>query len=548
MRTPARHLILALATACVVASSSTSALAARAGDPDPSFGTAGRVVVREITTAHDTLVQPDGKVLIAGEGPGDADFVVARLNADGSPDRSFGSNGIAATDFGGRDSAYSLALQADGAIVVAGEMQTPTAQAGAIARFDRNGHLDATFDPGGADGDGRKLISAPYEVQAVFAESDGGILVTGPAARAPGNEAVAVRLTATGTLAKEFEHADFGAVFEPAAGAIMADGGLVIAGVRFEGGAATHVGVARYTPQGTLDPAWGDKGEATAPLGDLRMLAQVLAMPDGKVVVAGTGGQSGVTTSLLRLDRDGAPDPSFGPGGHAPSRFEGQVSTLAAAVAPDGKLVTAGVAIQGFDMSVARVRTDGALDGTFGSDGRADLDFGSIEAPWAVAVQPDGAIVVAGVGVTGAPVARLLPDQARATPPAEAPSAPQRPDPEPSGEPDTPRPLAAASGRVARRFAVRGGKTTVKRLTLSRLTRGATVEVSCKGRGGFRGTSKFTVRRASLKLTSLFKKRKLRARSRIEIRIAQPGRATRVFRYTTQKGKKQPKAVSLTQP
>ena len=96
------------------------------------------------------------------------------------------------------------------------------------------------------------------------------------------------------------------------------------------------------------------------------------------------------------------------------------------------------------------------------------------------------------------------------------------------------------------KFSVRGGKTTVKRLVLSGLAGGATVEVTCKGRGCFRGTSKFTARRASLNLTSLFKKRALGARARIEIKISQPGRAARVYRYTTQKGKKQPKAEALT--
>jgi hypothetical protein len=114
------------------------------------------------------------------------------------------------------------------------------------------------------------------------------------------------------------------------------------------------------------------------------------------------------------------------------------------------------------------------------------------------------------------------------------------------GQIETPAPPTAASGRAARKFSVRGGKTTVKRLILSGLARGAKIQVSCNGRGCFRGAKKYTARSSKLNLTKLFKKRKLSARARIEIRIAQPGRATRVFRYTTQKGKKQPKAQSLT--
>ena len=113
------------------------------------------------------------------------------------------------------------------------------------------------------------------------------------------------------------------------------------------------------------------------------------------------------------------------------------------------------------------------------------------------------------------------------------------------GEAETPAP---ALGRTSRKFSVRRGKTTIKRLVLSGLARGAKIEVTCKGRGCFRKAKKYTAKKSKLNLTKLFRKRKLSAKARIDIAISQDGRTTRVFRITTQKGKKKPKLRKLCLP
>src|SRR5215212_5837442 len=74
--------------------------------------------------AYATAIQPDGKIVVAGytSASFSSDFLVARLNQDGTPDNTFGTNGIRTIDFGGHnDVAYAVAIQADGRIVVAGE-------------------------------------------------------------------------------------------------------------------------------------------------------------------------------------------------------------------------------------------------------------------------------------------------------------------------------------------------------------------------------------------------------------------------------------------
>jgi len=100
-------------------------------------------------------------------------------------------------------------------------------------------------------------------------------------------------------------------------------------------------------------------------------------------------------------------------------------------------------------------------------------------------------------------------------------------------------PVVAA--RSSAKFSVKRGKTKVSKLKLNGLARGMVVEVACKGKGCPRGTTKFTAKKATLDLTSVFKKRTLGAGARIEVRVTQAARRGKLFRYTTQKGSKKPK-------
>src|SRR5262249_8567951 len=129
---------------------------------------------------------------------------------------------------------------------------------------------------------------------------------------------------------------------------------------------------------------------------------------DGKLVVAGTS-FAGATTRLAvaRYNADGSLDPTFGTGGEAAVPFTDTVNVAAVAVQPDGKVVVAGT-LSNFsinavnaDFLLARFTAAGALDPTFDGDGLLTTDFGGTDNLAALLVQPDGKLVAAGTSMLG---------------------------------------------------------------------------------------------------------------------------------------------------
>lgn len=155
------------------------------GSPDSAFGTAGIVRTDLAATSWDEVselvLQPDGRILVSVQAQvgGTFDYMVARYTAAGTLDLGFGSGGVATVAFGTQnDFARSLALQADGSIVVVGNTQLTTLDFG-VARLTSGGVLDQTFAAGG------KLtvdfFNAADLAEAVAIQADGRIVVAGSA-------------------------------------------------------------------------------------------------------------------------------------------------------------------------------------------------------------------------------------------------------------------------------------------------------------------------------------------------------------------------------
>ena len=374
------------------------------GDLDTSFGSGGKKTINFGGTDDPrvVLVQPNGRIVVAGGGAAASSFCVVRLRTNGTLDTTFGSGGKQVIDFGGEDeSAFGAALQADGKIVLAGDSHLKVA----VARLKPNGALDASFE-----GDGKKVFSwgALSRAEAVVVAPNGKILLAGFSGPEGGNIQVA-RLKTNGLLDTTFgtggkAAVDFGGDDFGMAMARQADGRILVAGRSSAAGAV----VARLRATGTLDPDFDGDGRVTLPGGG--SACAVLVQPDRNIVVAGNAMGSGVMT-VTRLTPTGALDPTFGAGGTASIDF-GSLADLAAGAAlqPNGKIVVAGYTQSSEDVAVARLNANGSPDATFGVAGKATVEFGVATFGQAVALQSNGRIVVAGqkTGGDDFAVARLI--------------------------------------------------------------------------------------------------------------------------------------------
>ena len=137
--------------------SSLTAFTQSAGSLDASFGTGGKVVTSinaGTDKAYSVALQTDQKIVVAGVTDNPAtgkDFVCVRYNTDGSLDNSFGTNGIVTTDLqlGSDDVAYSLAIQPDGKIVLGGYSDDGSLKKAALIRYNPNGTVDTNFGTNG---------------------------------------------------------------------------------------------------------------------------------------------------------------------------------------------------------------------------------------------------------------------------------------------------------------------------------------------------------------------------------------------------------------
>ncbi|WP_328619641.1 calcium-binding protein [Streptomyces sp. NBC_00354] len=406
------------------------------GDLDPAFGADGRVVTSfpGFAEGHDIARQADGKLVVVGLSEGG--FALARYDTNGSLDSAFAGDGTVTSDFGGGShSANAVAIQpSDGKIVVAGTTEVVAEEGGgccffSVARYNTDGSPDTGFGDGGlmrVDEFGGSADGADVAVQ-----PDGKIIAAG---KGGGGGFALVRLDAGGNLDPSL--GGDGAVvagFTPTSPqdvggiargmALQPDGKIVSVG--YVGNTAFDIGVARYLPNGSLDPTFSGDGMVTADFGGTEFGNAVAVQPDGKVVAAGSGG---VGVALLRYNADGSPDAGFGTGGRTSVHFPGDGGGAnAMALQANGKIVTAGQADdpnsqEANDFGLARFNTNGTVDTGFGGDGFVVTGFLDWDEARGVLVQPDGNIVAAGYGA-GYAFALARYQGGDGTPPPPPPSA-----------------------------------------------------------------------------------------------------------------------------
>jgi len=407
---------------------------AAAGSLDGSFGKQGTTSTDfsgNDDEARSIAIQEDGKIVVAGItfnlALNAGDFAIARYDREGSLDSTFGSRGKAVTDFGYDDSLLDIALQPDGKIVAAGAASNPSAYASdfALARYNTDGSLDPTFGVGGkVVTDFSNQVDRGY---AVGLQSNGKIVVAGTTSRefAGGQHFALVRYNVDGSLDTSFgSNGKVVTVFYRSESggesvdlaldlAIDSQDRIVVAGSSGKpltgfGDTGYDFALARYNSDGSPDLTFGSEGRVTTDWGSRDDAANaVLIQPDGNIIVGGYAFQSPETTSkfaLARFGDSGDLDPSFGSGGRVSndsSQMRESIQSLA--LQPDGRIVAAGFIFSSdgssgitTDFAVARYSKDGGLDPSFADGGRITNDISTQDSGWAVAIQNDGKIVVAG--------------------------------------------------------------------------------------------------------------------------------------------------------
>jgi uncharacterized delta-60 repeat protein len=309
------------------------------------------------------------------------------------------------------DVGHSAVVQRDGKIVVAGISRRGHQSEFALARYRASGKLDFSFARGGLlltdvgrEASGLATLAEQVDGKLIVA---GGVYVDVSGYR--GAFAVS-RYTRRGALDTTFGRGGtvLTAFRKPRPGkfsiayvfgvALQPDGRIVVAGITTNVH-VTRVALARYTRTGTLDPTFGKRGKVEIESGSLRgMGLRALALQrDGKIVVAGHKNvQGGSHFTIARFTSRGAIDRSFG--------NDGRVTTVhgyssAVAIQSDGKIVAAGqveVAGSGSQLGLARYLPSGLPDPSFGTDGTVLTDFAleSFSSP-EIVIQPDGRIIVA---------------------------------------------------------------------------------------------------------------------------------------------------------
>jgi uncharacterized delta-60 repeat protein len=417
-----RRAALAAAAATFAALGGAANVAASApGDIDRSFGGGtGSVLVGfgpgSLDRARALALQPDGRIVVAGysNANGSNDFAVARLLGTGVLDRSFG--GGTGTSLGGfapgsSDVANAVVLQPDGAVVLAGHSNAGGTVDIAVARLRTP---DGTFDPTYGGGTGRSLggftATSHETASAIALQPDGRIVVAGGTDAAGTADIAVARLgNPDGGFDATFGGGTGRAIggVGPATGdhaqavALQPDGGIVVAGASESDDGPRMVLARLRSPEGTFDPSFGGTGRAIPRFGveSFDGAAAVAVQPDGRILAAGNSNARGtVDIAVARVAPDGDPDTSFGAGnGKALVGFRATSNEAAQAMAlqADGKILLAGTTDG--DVAVVRLQPNGGLDATFGDGGTVRVDLGGPDdIAFAMAVQPDGRIVLAG--------------------------------------------------------------------------------------------------------------------------------------------------------
>jgi uncharacterized delta-60 repeat protein len=385
------------------------------GTLDTSFGTGGIVTTAingTFNVARAIAIEVNGKIVVAGTSS--MYFALARYNSDGTLDTTFDTDGKVTTDFGsgGASGAYAIAIDANGKIVVAGYVDIDNTSNinydFALARYNSDGSLDTSFGTGG------KVITAigsGYDqAYSMVIDANGKIIVAGSSRNSSNVDDFAlIRYNSDGSLDTSFGTGGkvttpIGSGYDQAYSiAIDANGRIVAAGYSDQGGSPYYdFALIRYNSDGSLDTTFGTGGIVTTPIGSGYDVARTITIDaNGKIIITGeTYNGSNHDFALARYNSDGSLDTDFGTGGKVITAIgSGDDKAYSVGIDANGRIIVAGSSSNGsnHDFALARYNTNGSLDTDFGTSGKVITAIGSVDdRAYSMAIDANGRIVLAG--------------------------------------------------------------------------------------------------------------------------------------------------------
>ncbi|HEY1202436.1 MAG TPA: hypothetical protein VGE79_15710, partial [Niastella sp.] len=357
-----------------------------------------------------TAVHSDGRVLVAVYKKNDEWFTLVRYLTDGTLDLNFGNNGIAQLryDPGDNASAYAIKILSDNTILVAGNSwnQATSSYDMALLKLDENGDPITTFGPNGNGWVLTPVGSSYDQAQSLAVQADGKIVLAGYGNMGANSNDIAVaRYSSNGILetgigafgggtGKVTTHIN--ADDRGFSVAIQPDGKIVVGGTSNYGSTGSNFAIVRYNTDGTLDASPGSFGAggiidldlANGGAGSTDEGYSLALQADGKIVVAGRSeavSAANNDVATIRLTTSGALDVNFNPTGAIVGRassftaagialVNNHTSTntndaaRSVALQSNGKIIVGGDSdgsTPSYAFLLVRYNSDGTLDNTF---------------------------------------------------------------------------------------------------------------------------------------------------------------------------------------
>ncbi|HMO61808.1 MAG TPA: hypothetical protein PKC39_12700 [Ferruginibacter sp.] len=376
------------------------------GIPDNNFGDKGQSQVAlpgHKLTGNKILVQPDGKIVIAGSA-GTAVFI-SRLLPNGYPDTSFNHTGsIILPVQNGTAAAVSMVLQGSNNIFITGKYSPEDNSPSTLfcLKISTAGLPDAAFANAGFYIE-TSANNAAILPEAIALQPDGKIVIAATA----GTQILVLRLGINGIADSSFNNTGrvysfIGQNNKPADLHIRPGGKIIIAAetlIAPEDPSNWNYAAIQLLENGQHDIGFNGSGKMYQSVAGLDQCAAGLLQPDGRLVLAGFASEFSLIT-LVGVDTLGQTDFSFGLGGIRILQLLGTQENLVAALEHmDNKVLLAGAKSEGVldksNIVLVRLKADGTPDSSFGTNGKAGF-LRNNTILRAAALQQDKSIVLCG--------------------------------------------------------------------------------------------------------------------------------------------------------